>query len=177
MSESDEGRGRRSEINFLHDKRNVSISNGLKIVHEEYIIDGEKGLMIKFYHKEGDNFNKVTVKALGDGNYKFISSRNDEDKREETLSKKDLLEELKKSKMLKFALDYLDKQKGGAGESNRSGSRGPSNRSGSKGPSNRSGSKGPSNRSGSRGPSNRSGSKGTSRNNSRTSSRRNQEYY
>ena len=151
MSDSDQSAGKKkSDIKFLHDKRNVSISNGQKIVHEEYVIDSPKGLTIKFYHKEGDNFHKVTIKALDDGNYKFISSRNDEDRREEVLSKKDLLNELSKSKMLKFAVDYLDKQQGGADRYRSNGyqSRG-SNRNGSRG-SNRNQSRG-SNRNGSRG--------------------------
>jgi hypothetical protein len=120
MSDSDEGNRKKSDIKFLHDKRNVSISNGHKIVHEEYVIDGSKGVMIKFYHKEGDEFNKVTIKALEDGTYRFISSSNNEDKREEIMSKKDLLKELNKSKMMKFAVEYLEKQKGGYSKYNNS---------------------------------------------------------
>ena len=102
------------EIKFLHDKRDVSIVNGKKIVHEEYIILGPKGLTVKFYHKEGDQSEKYIIKAVEGDKFKFISMKNDEEKKEEVFTKEDLLDEIKKHKLLKFALDFIKTQKGGA---------------------------------------------------------------
>ena len=41
-----------SSIKILHDIRNLSIKNGKKVVEEEYVIQGEKGLKIKYYYKD-----------------------------------------------------------------------------------------------------------------------------
>ncbi len=103
----------KSNIVFLHDVRNASIINGKKIVHEEYVINGPKGLLIKFYHKENDVTVKYVIKALDANNFKFKSMIG-EKVSDQTYSKDDLLNELKKHKDLKFALDYIKTQKGGA---------------------------------------------------------------
>ena len=58
MSKQNDSRKNKQNINFLHEKTSTTISNGNKVVHEEYIIDGEKGLTIKFFHKEGEEVMK-----------------------------------------------------------------------------------------------------------------------
>lgn len=103
----------KSDVKFLHDQRHVSISNNKKSIVEEYIIDGSKGLLVKFFDKKGDKFTKITIKSTDDGNYRYITVSDTKDREEQTLNKKDLLAILKKNKNLDFAIDYITKQKGG----------------------------------------------------------------
>lgn len=103
----------KSDVKFLYDQRHVSISNNKKSIVEEYIIDGSKGLLVKFFDKKGDKFTKITIKSTDDGNYRYITVSDTKDREEQTLNKKDLLAILKKNKNLDFAIDYITKQKGG----------------------------------------------------------------
>lgn len=103
----------KSDVKFLHDRRHVSISNNKKSIVEEYIIDGSKGLLVKFFDKKDDKFTKITIKSTDDGNYRYITVSDTKDREEQTLNKKDLLAILKKNKNLDFAIDYITKQKGG----------------------------------------------------------------
>jgi hypothetical protein len=97
-----------SVINVLHDYRNLSIKKGKKILDEEYVIKGEKGLKIKYFHKDDKESEKIVITGK-DGNYKMKSVINGETT-ERDLDEKDLEKELKTSK-LKFAKEQL---KGGA---------------------------------------------------------------
>lgn len=115
---SDDTKRKRSDIKYLHDTRKVLISDGHKLVHEEYINDGSDGLVIKMYHKDGDNSEKITIRQTDDGQFKYVTFDNQE-KNESTLSKGDLLAQLKKSKHMKFASDFIDKQRGGRQQNRR----------------------------------------------------------
>ena len=97
-----------SVINVLHDYRNLSIKKGKKILDEEYVIKGEKGLKIKYFHKDDKESEKIVITGK-DGNYKMKSVINGETTERE-LDEKELEKELKGSK-LKFAKEQL---KGGA---------------------------------------------------------------
>ena len=100
-----------SNITLLHDIRNVSIKDGKKLVNEEYIIKGDKGLKIKYYHKEDDDIEKIVITG-SDDKYKMKYYKNKEDVVEtEFNSEKELMAEIKKNKKLKFAVEQM---KGGA---------------------------------------------------------------
>jgi len=105
---------------FLHDQRSKSISNGKKLVTEEYIIHGDKGLLIKYYHKDGDNTEKIIITKKGD-NYLLKTDINGT-KEEKELSKDAIVKEINKNKNLTFALQYVKSQAGGK-RGSRSGSR------------------------------------------------------
>jgi len=100
-----------SKLNFLHDVKNRFIKDDKVQVDEEYIIDGPKGLTIKYYHKEGTEIEKVTISGKDD-NYRMVVISGG-DKKESTLSKSDLVKEIGKNKKLGFAKDFLKTQKGG----------------------------------------------------------------
>jgi len=97
-----------SVIEVLHDVRNMSIKKGKKNVDEEYVIQGEKGLKIKYFHKDDKESEKIVITGK-DGKYKMKSTVNGE-VTEKDLDEDDLKKELKGSK-LKFAKEQL---KGGA---------------------------------------------------------------
>lgn len=100
-----------SKPHFLHEKKESSIAGGKKEVTEEYMIHGDKGLFIKFFHQKDDNSEKIIVKSKGDM-FVMIHSKGKEDKgKEEELSHDDLVKALSKHKHLKFALDYVKTMK------------------------------------------------------------------
>jgi len=111
---------KKSSVVFLHDQRSKSISNGKKLVTEEYIIHGDKGLLIKYYHKDGDNTEKIIITKKGD-NYLLKTDINGT-KEEKELSKDAIVKEINKNKNLTFALQYVKSQAGGK-RGSRSGSR------------------------------------------------------
>jgi hypothetical protein len=99
------------KVKYLHELKSKEIDGENVFVHEEYIIHGEKGLLIKHYHKEKGKKVKHIIKQDGE-NFKFIVDT-DGKKDEKTMSKNDLLKEIGKEKYLKFAVDFLKSQKGG----------------------------------------------------------------
>ena len=107
-----------SEIQFLYEKTNKSIKDGKKIIHEESIVSGDKGLIIKYFHKEDENVEKITIRQEN-GKFKIVRM-SDGKSEEEILAKNDLIDRLTKIKYLKFALDYLKEMKGGQGRQRRS---------------------------------------------------------
>ena len=100
-----------SEIKVLYDYRNLSLKNGKKVLDEEYVIEGEKGLKIKYYHKEDEDIEKIVITG-SDDKYKMKYYKNKEEVVEtEFNSEKELMTEIKKNKKLKFAVEQM---KGGA---------------------------------------------------------------
>jgi hypothetical protein len=93
----------------MHSVSEKYVKDGKVVVHEEFAIHGEKGLTIKFYHKENDKIMKVVIVKKAEG---FSVKMTMDGKTEEsTLSKDELIKELKKHKQLKFALDFIEKAK------------------------------------------------------------------
>ncbi len=112
-----------STITLLHEITSKMIVNGKVVVHEEYIIVGDKGLKIKYYHKEDDKKEKVTIFKNGEDEYKVITVKGDTEKDEQTLTEAKFLELLAKDKKLKFALEYVKDIKKATGSKPRSQSR------------------------------------------------------
>ena len=104
-----------SKITYLHEVKNQLLVNGKKRVHEEYIIDGPKGITIKYFYKEENKDTNIMEKILITGkDNEFIMKTIVQDKKEEMkLNKSELLNELNKNKKLKFANEFALTQKGG----------------------------------------------------------------
>ena len=101
-----------SDITLLHDIRNVSIQNGVKQVDEQFIIQGEKGLKIKFYNKLNDSIKKIVITGKDD-KYKMKTYKDKETAVEKELTKKELMAELKSNSLLSFANSFSKELKGG----------------------------------------------------------------
>ena len=99
-----------SVIEILHNYKNESIKKGKKMVDEEFLIKGEKGMKIKFYHKDDDQSEKIVITGK-DGKYKMKTYIN-KDVTEKDLDEEEFKKELKSSK-LKFAKEQL---KGGSSD-------------------------------------------------------------
>jgi topoisomerase IA-like protein len=114
-----------STIKFLHEKKETSIVDGKRVTEEEYIIDGEKGLYVKYFSQEDKERMKIIIKSKND-KFIMIVSKGEEKGEEKEMSHDELLEKVAKHKQLAFALKYLKdrkKQKGGAKKSSRKSSR------------------------------------------------------
>ena len=94
-----------SKIDILHNYKLESIKNGKKIVDEEFFIKGEKGMTIKFYHKEDDNKEKILITGKN-GKYIMKTQGKDKEVTEKELDEEGLKKELKSPK-LKFAKDLF----------------------------------------------------------------------
>lgn len=99
-----------NELYYLHQKKYREISNNKSITHEEEIIHGQKGLIFKYYLRDGNKVDKFVGKYELDGKYRLIYSA-DNQRHEETITKEQLLTKLSKLKHLKFVYDYIKSQK------------------------------------------------------------------
>jgi hypothetical protein len=103
----------KSNVTFLHEITQKTVQNGEVVILEEYIIHGDKGLLLKFYNKEGDKKEKLVAKMNTDGTFSVNVKENEKEDKMENMTKEELVKMLAKLPKLKFALDYLKKQKGG----------------------------------------------------------------
>lgn len=105
-------KGNRSMPEYLHSEKKETIKAGEKVVSEETIIDGEKGVTIKYFHKSNSSTLKIVMTRHGDKyNMKTISDGKVEEKE---LTKDEFMKELKSNKNLKFASDFAKTMKGGS---------------------------------------------------------------
>lgn len=113
-----------SSIKLLHDNKSTKIVDGKKIVDEEYLIIGDKGLTIKYYHREGEDTDKLVI-FKKDGQY-FVKTGSKDKQEEKEISADELIKLIGKDKRLKFAAELLKdikqivKQEGGKKRSKRS---------------------------------------------------------
>jgi hypothetical protein len=77
----------------------------LQKLMETKLIHGDKGLTVKFFEKDGKNMTKILIIKKPEG-FLLKVIKNDETS-EQTLSKEQLLKELKKYKEMDFATDYI----------------------------------------------------------------------
>ena len=176
---SEDSRGTRGNVVYLHELTSREKKDGNWVVHEEMLVHGDRGLSFKYYHKEGNSIEKITGRQNPDGTFILITTINGE-KETRTLSQDQLVKDLSKLKHMKYATDYIKTQKGSQGRQQarstsrrRSRSRGR-NRSRSRSRSRgRSKSRGTGSRRGSRKGSRKGSSKGSSRRRSTTRNRRN----
>src|SRR5271154_5585092 len=94
-----------SSVTLLHDVKSTSIVDGKKIVHEEYVIIGDKGLTIKYYHREGDETDKLVIYRK-EGKY-FLKTGSKDKQEEKEIDADELIKFIGKDKRLKFASDVL----------------------------------------------------------------------
>ena len=95
-------------LNYLYKNVQQTVKDSKSSTLEEMIIDGPKGLSIKYYSKLDNSIEKIVI--FGKDNSYTMKIDNVENK----LDKNELLEELKKNKKLKFASEYVKMQKGGS---------------------------------------------------------------
>ena len=86
----------------------------IKYVHNQSIIDGEKGLSFHFLKKEGDDeskFYKINVREINKNKFHVEEEKNDKEDKIE-ISMEQLLKMVKSNKDLAFVDNYLTKERG-----------------------------------------------------------------
>ncbi len=96
-----------TNLNYLFQNTQKSVKDGKVDVLEEMVVDGPRGLKINFYKKSDNSVEKIVIYGKDDS-FKLRTADG-----EKTLSKTELLDELKSNKKLKFALEFAKSQKGG----------------------------------------------------------------
>ena len=91
-----------SNLNYLHKNVQQSVKDKKASTLEEIVIDGPRGLSIKYFYKSGDKVEKIVI---FEKNGEFTMKSADGEK---TMNKAELLDELKSNKKLKFADEYTN---------------------------------------------------------------------
>jgi len=100
----------KSDIKYLHKTSYTHVEDGKVEVIDEQIIHGSKGLSFKMYKKADGKVEKYTCFGNADGTY-TLKHRKDDKEDTQTLTKEELLKELKSVKALAFAVDYIKSAK------------------------------------------------------------------
>ena len=106
-------RGTKSEITFFHESRHTSLKDGVKITDEEIIIDGPRGLTIKYFHNENGVKTRIAINGKS-GSYTVATLEGDNMTRTELHSAEELKKFIKSEERLKFAKEYAKNASGGA---------------------------------------------------------------
>ena len=96
----------KSNWDYLHVKTAKEVKNGKVVIHEEEVKHKDGVLVFKLYKKSGDKIERYHGKMNADGTFTLTQGVKG-DKESKTMSKTDLLKELKKHKDLEFAEKYL----------------------------------------------------------------------
>ncbi len=101
-----------STVTYRYEQSYSFKKKGVKHTIREQVIDGEKGLYIKFLKKVGDDFHRISVNEKQGEKDKFIvSEKIGEKETEKEVNQKDLLKILKSEK-LDSMIDFLTKERG-----------------------------------------------------------------
>lgn len=86
--------------------------NDKKYVIKENLIDGEKGLAFSFILKEGEKFNRISVKETSKDVFSFKEKINNDAETTKELDIKEFKKILKANKNLEFVRTYFDNERG-----------------------------------------------------------------
>lgn len=100
----------KSDIKYLHRSSYTHVEDGKVEVLDEQIIHGTKGLTFKLYKKSEGKVEKYTGFKNSDGTYTLKHKKGDKEETK-TLTKEELVKELKGEKALAFVIDYIKKAK------------------------------------------------------------------
>lgn len=90
---------------YLHQVSLRKRVDDILIIHEEEVVNTEKGIRFKHYHKENGKINKTV--GIEDGDNFIIKTTVDGVKTETIIAKSDLLKSLAKDKEMKFVADII----------------------------------------------------------------------
>ena len=110
---SDKGKGKSgTPPKYLYQQTSKQMEDGFVVQREEYIVDGERGIKIKFFSIDKKDRKKVVILRNKDGKFMMKVSLNGKED-EQNLSIDELTKRVKDDKDLKFVVDFLKTQKGG----------------------------------------------------------------
>lgn len=91
-------------VSFVHSVKEMHLNNGKKTIHEEYMLNGEKGLYIKYFDRVDDKTKKIVILNK---NGKYIIKEDGEAKEDQTKADVDAF--IKKNKSLSWAKSLVEK--------------------------------------------------------------------
>jgi len=101
-----------STVTYRYEQSYSFKKKGVKHTIREQIIDGQKGLSIKFLKKVGDDFYRIyAVEKEGDKDKIILKEKMGEKETEKEVTQKDLLKILKAEK-LDSMIEYINKNRG-----------------------------------------------------------------
>lgn len=111
MASKSDKKGSKAPPKYLYQQSSKNLEGDFVVQREEYVVDGERGIKIKFFSINKSERKKVVIIKIKDS-FLMKVSLNGKDT-EKTLSQEDLLKEVKADKDLKFVLEFFKTQKGG----------------------------------------------------------------
>ena len=101
-----------TDMRFMHQVKSASLKNGKRIIHEEGIYEGTKGLTIKYFHSENDDMYRITIIKQEGDNYIYRTYHNGE-KIETEMPLEELIGQLEGDERFQFIVDFLKQNKSG----------------------------------------------------------------
>ena len=115
-----------SGVTYRYSHEEVRNHNGKKEKVSQSIIDGDKGLSIKYFSKTDKKFHMIFIRSSGDDKYSLTEKKDDKETTKE-ISLSDIKKMAKGD--LSFIADYLKIKKGGAVSNDQNGGKRRSRRS------------------------------------------------
>ncbi len=101
----------KNTLKYLHESKQSNVVNGKRSAHEEFLIHGDKGMTIKFFHKDDKKVEKIVIVKKPEGGYLMKTMADGKTSEKTIANKEDLVKELKKNKDLEFAVEYVKSSK------------------------------------------------------------------
>jgi hypothetical protein len=102
-----ESREHTSTLTFKHENVQSLLKDGVVTTLDEKILDGSTGMTFKLYSKKNDKILKIVGGSKGDKFYFNVTETGKDDIKLDNITKKDVVDALKKYDNVKFILDYL----------------------------------------------------------------------
>jgi hypothetical protein len=101
-------------ISYSFEHNVMTNLNGKKVKESKSIVDGDKGVTVRFLSKTDSDFRRVKAMEK-DGKFTVSTKKGEEEEKVTEMSEKEFLDMAKKDKDLDFVVEYMKKRiRGGA---------------------------------------------------------------
>jgi len=101
-------------ISYSFEHNVMTNVNGKKVKENKSIVDGDKGVSVRFLMKTDTDFRRVKAMEK-DGKFTVMTKKGEEDEKTTEMTEKEFLEMAKKDKHMDFVVEYMKKRiRGGA---------------------------------------------------------------
>ena len=119
-------------ISYSFEHNVMTNVNGKKVKENKSIVDGDKGVTIRFLMKTDTDFRRVKAMEK-DGKFTVSTKKGEEEEKVTEMSEKEFLDMAKKDKDMEFVVEYMKKRiRGGAKRTSRKSSKKSSKKGGAK---------------------------------------------
>jgi len=101
-------------ISYSYEHNVMTNVNGKKVKENKSIVDGDKGVSVRYLMKTDTDFRRVKATEK-DGKFTVMTKKGEEDEKTTEMTEKEFLEMVKKEKEMEFVTEYMKKRiRGGA---------------------------------------------------------------